>query len=230
MSLATPRISDIQTSDLLYYDPSHKDKCYGFCQKRNIDCLPSMMDDSIYYHRQENSQCFLETEITSDIRIDGNWPIFHNQILSKFQNSHLLFVFTFDQLTGVLHFADYGKDVVSLYLYHLLFAYERNLRQLLAAKGEKDPKQKAGQPPFQTWYLKKLLTYLYDKHQIDLSQDINQLRNQIMHAHQLIDQQNYDADDYIYKFSSFETFFNRVQALLKDMKRVNTLLKIEEPT
>ena len=95
-----------------------------------------MMDDSIYYHRQENSQCFLETEITSDIRIDGNWPIFHNQILSKFQNSHLLFVFTFDQLTGVLHFADYGKDVVSLYLYHLLFAYERNLRQLLAAKGE----------------------------------------------------------------------------------------------
>ena len=48
----TPRVADIQTSDLIYYDLDLKDQCFEFCEKRDFDFLPAC-DHRRLYRRNE---------------------------------------------------------------------------------------------------------------------------------------------------------------------------------
>lgn len=130
-------LSDIQTSDLLYYDPEFKEKCLDFCKKRNIDCLPALDDPKSFYRKAEGGFSE-ENVIESKMKVDSDTYIFELSLLECFQTTPLLFVYTKNELTGVVHFSDYNRTEVDIYLFGLLSAYEKSLRELLRLCGLKN--------------------------------------------------------------------------------------------
>ena len=127
---STPKIADIQTSNLLYYDPDFKDLCFRFCQKRDIDCLPSLTDPSKLLLKTEAG--FEEQDVSPGRKVDGDTPLFAPDLLERFRGCPLLFVYNKYELTGVVHFSDYNRPAVSSFLFNLLSSYERSLRKLLS--------------------------------------------------------------------------------------------------
>lgn len=124
-------VSDIQTSDLLYFDPTIKDSGYKFCKDRDIDCLPALDDQETIYLRDESTLSFRKEGITEDRKVAGSTNIFDEQMLKRFTNHPLLMVYSNETLSGVVHFSDYNNTAVSLYLYELFLAYEKRLRAFL---------------------------------------------------------------------------------------------------
>jgi hypothetical protein len=131
----TLRIADIQTENILFYDPDLKKKCYDFCAERNIDCLPALDDPKKIFLRDDAKQDFQEGRISKNRIVSSDENIFDPVMLDRFCKQHLLMVYQGNDLTGVVHFCDYNKPVVSLYLYELFFAYEKTLRVLLIQNG-----------------------------------------------------------------------------------------------
>lgn len=125
-----PRVSDIQTTDVLYYDPGFVTQGYQFCKKRNIDCLPVIDNPTAYYQRNDDLEGFVEREITPDRQIGASSFIFRPDMLDQFRQHSLQFVFDGEEFTGVVHFSDYNNGGVYTYLYSVLSEYEKNLREL----------------------------------------------------------------------------------------------------
>jgi hypothetical protein len=254
-------ISDIQTTDLLFFDPDFapeiKDQCFKFCRDRDIDCLPALDDANKVYIRDEKSLSFRAEEITSMRKVDGTLNIFDRQLLQRFSDQSLLLVYSDADLTGVVHFSDYNKSFVSVYLYELFLAYEKNLRTLLRkyslknhdmiayfelkkskVKREKDIefyedkiqqsydniKKNTKLPQFEVFYLKDLIALVNHRKIISLKDEVFELRNLVMHAHEFVHMEDPETDDFIYNLASFKKFFHQVNILISDHKRVKNYL------
>lgn len=262
MPLSQIYFSDIQTSDLLYYDPEFEDLCYRFCRERDIDCLPSLDDPFVFFRKTDTG--FREEEVMPDRMVDGNSSIFKKPLLERFLANSLLFVYMNNELTGVVHFSDYNRPAVNAHLYELLSAYERSLRKLLLLHGLKNEdmleyfrdivekvkssgnndqisryarnlkgfENKRAEneklPAFERFYLLDLIELANYRGVITVSPGTNDLRNMIMHAHELVYMYDANRGDYIYNFASFEFFFSRVGILLQDYKRVNNKIAFSE--
>lgn len=259
MNLTPITFSDIQTSDLVYFDASIRDKCLQFCKDRDIDCLPSIIDPMKFYRKTETD--FVEESVKPEMMVDVSDYIFKDKLLKKFRDNHLLFVYMNEELTGVVHFSDYNRPEINLFIFKLFSYYERSLRKLLVSLryGNKDildyfkhesetKKTKKEQeyykdkidgynkhlsrnellPCFERFDLKDLLEFAGHHKIMNLDQKIAVLRNDIMHAHELVNKRDANRDDYIYDFESFEKFFERVIALLNDNKRVNNRIGFSE--
>ena len=232
-------IADVQTRDVLYYDPDLKKDCYVFCKDRDIDSLPALDDLKTIYKRDDKTQTFEANNIEEDRTISATMNIFNPIMLMSFRKHPLLLVTDNEELTGVVHFADYGKAIVSIYLYELFFEYEKALRRLLEKHGcgdedmityfkykinkckEQQTKnryagriqeygekiEKKKRSLFEYFYFGDLIALVNHKKIAKLI-DLSELRNMIMHAHELVNLDDQDARDYIYSFSSFTTFFN----------------------
>lgn len=252
-------IREIQTSELLYYDPAYGRAGYEFCQNRDIDCLPSLDNPFLFYRRNDETQDFEAEELVEGRCISAHQSIFYPQLLERLRTYHILFVIDDDELCGVVHFADYNKQVVSNFLYTCLANYERNLRQLALLSGltnadmgsyfrekmeqreakgedpsyfrrkldafEREAPKLSQTPPFQLFYLDDLLGLLKHRDIVTLQGNVRELRNAIMHAHELVNLVDVTTPDYIYDFASFETFFEQVQALLHDARRVENRIR-----
>lgn len=131
-------ISNIQTTDLLYYDPAFGDQGYQFCRDRDIDCLPSLEDPTRFYRRDDQTQNFRPEKLTPERCVSSRRSIFHPELLNQLRTYPLLFVMEDGELSGVVHFADYNNPAVSDFLYACLASYERNLRQLAILSGLSD--------------------------------------------------------------------------------------------
>ncbi len=125
-----PSIADIMTADLLYYDEGHHDDCYRFCEERDIDCLP-VIGDSSFYRRNDEIRGMEQRRLTADRRLNAHTPLFRPDLLDRFRRQHVMFIFDRGEMTGVVHFSDYNKSLVSAYLYLQIAAYEQSLRQIL---------------------------------------------------------------------------------------------------
>lgn len=123
-------IADIQTTELLYFDPDYAADCYIFCLDRDIDCLPVIGDQDAYYRRDDNSETFILLKVREERRLSGTTYAFHPDLLDRFHHADVQFVYDNDELTGVVHYSDYNRQSVSQYLYSFLSEYERNLRRL----------------------------------------------------------------------------------------------------
>ncbi len=255
MTMRSLQIADIQETEILYYDPQHADTCLQFCERRDIDCLPSLDDVATVYTRDAAKRCFTRERVDPERLVDPSDLIFSSHVLQKFQEYKLLFVHRDSEFVGVVHFSDYAKPAVSVYLFEVLFDYEKSLRSLLVRRGctnedmlkhyqdqlegasEQDKKLWQAKideykksktsnkklSPFQAFYLKDLLGLA---NRIGIVLDIakvNRLRNSIMHVHELVDREDYTANDLIYKFSSFVKFCDMATQLLLDFKRVHNL-------
>lgn len=253
MKPTTITFADIQTSDLLYYDPEFAEESLAFCKERDIDCLPSLDHPQRFYHRKDNR--FVHEDVPASRMVIAEEYIFNDTLLKKFQEFGLLFVYSHGELTGVVHYSDYNREEVKLYLFELLSSYERSLRELLKLSGlndqdmleyfryeakfakkqssrdhyqalakdfEEDLSKGKKIPAFELCCLKDLMELANYRKVIKVNQDVNNLRNDIMHVHDLVKMQDPYSDDYIYNFETFTSFFTRVISLMKDCKKVNT--------
>ncbi len=244
MNTKQPTISDIQTREILFYDPAFEKESYAFCKDRNIDCLPSLDDPFAIFLRDDQKQTFREKRIDESRRISGAIPIFRSELLGRFHVQPLLLVYENDELSGVVHFADYGKPLVSLYLFELFFEYEKALRELLRRHKFKDEDiiayfdskgygkkikdyrnltSKEKRPDFESFNIKDMVDFINEKELYKVG-DVRELRNMIMHAHDLVNREDPDRNDYIYKYDSFEEFFNWVVTLHQDYRRLTNRL------
>lgn len=259
MKPPTITFADIQTSELLYYDPDIAKDCFQFCTGRAIDCLPSLINPLKYYEKTGDG--FSEEDVIVDRRVESGDFIFNPYLADKFRKHSLLFVYSNGDLSGVVHFSDYNTSEVSQFLYTLLVSYEKSLRKLLVLSGlknqdmldffnqvaettkkaettkiyrkkvedfEKNRLQNDLLPTFEKFYLKDLMELAKNHKIIKVDQQINNLRNDVMHAHDLVVMHDANRDDYIYDFASFERFFNLVTTLLQDYKRVKNRIAFYE--
>ena len=81
-------------------------------------------------------------------------------------------------------------------------------------------------PQFQWFDLEDLRILAKKRGVIELS-DIKGLRNMVMHARDSVEQFDARMPDFIYKYESFITFFDLVQRLLTDRRRVRTRLLLK---
>jgi len=242
-------IQNIMTTDILYYDSEFKNQCYEFCVKRNIDCLPSIIKPDQFYLRQDKFKNFKRQTI-SEYRVIAQSEYIFNPILSnRFEKQNILFVYDKNRLTGIVHFSDYNKGNVRVYLYSLLNEYERLLRKLLIVnylrnddminyfKSLKDKHYEerlegislskydlSDFPDFEKFYFLELIQLLLYHKIIKLNQEVNKLRNSIMHAHELVHKKDNSVEDLIFSLDSFKIFFCLVGILLKDFKKVSNRL------
>ena len=231
--------SDIQTTDLIYFDPDCKETCFRFCQQRDIDCLPSLSNPATFFQKTEEG--FQENEIPVERIVDHHDPIFDPLLLEQFQASPLLFVCTNRMISGVVHFSDYNQAVVHTYLFSLISSYERSLRKLLCLNGlnnadmldfykrnrsRKAPAQNEKRPPFEQYYLLDLIQLASEGGVITVSEEPNKLRNSVMHAHDLVNLNDANRGDFVYTMASFEEFFQQVIVLLRDFKKVNNRIAL----
>ena len=235
-------LSDIQTTDLIYYDPDIETECLKFCDDRDIDCLPSLDDPRKYFKASEKTLKDLPLEQIADSRT----PIFDPILIKRFITYKLLFVNTNNQLSGVVHFSDFNKPVVHSYLYNVISAYERSLRSFLRKKGLTDQQMlqvlnikeketriktfgKAKPLSFQWCGLNDLIQFTNKEGGIKVRDDMNRLRNAVMHSHELVYKDDPDSDLYIYTVESFIEFTEFVQDLLRDFKRVSNRIALYHP-
>ena len=246
------RIADIQTSEVLYFDPEFREKCYEFCKKRNIEFLPSLEDTKQIYVRDDERADFHMRTVDEAQTIDGFRRAFDPTVLEEFRANHLLFVYTDDEFSGVVHFSDFNKSVVSAYLFEVLFQYERMLRVFLQECGltnadmvalfrakasaattqrqrsfyqgkisrfQARERENASCSPFQTFYLDDLVN-LANTQELCLDPSVVGVRNDVMHAHDLVGKDSETTDGYIFCFDGFEKFFRGVVALHHDLAMV----------
>jgi len=238
----------IMTNELLFYNSASEQDCKNFCRTRNITFLPSKRDSNICYKLVGNE--FRERQIEESQRVEATDGIFDDSVLSKFEKHHVLFVYKKSEVIGVVHFCDYNRDPVFLSVYPLLLKFEKKLRRLLTSHGLKNQdmlkffeehakkddyymkrlqsfekhKVKKGMKelePFQMFDLKDLTALVNSKKLLKISDSINDLRNTIMHAKNVVRNRDYEVANLIYDFESFRDFFNSVK-LIK--------LKIDEIT
>ncbi len=250
-------ISDIQSSNLLYFDPDLKESCFKFCKDRDIDCLPALNNQEVIYLRNDATLSFQEEGITEDRKVDGFINIFDERMAERFSKHSLLMVYSNTSLTGILHFSDYNKAAVSLYLYELFLTYEKCMRVLLVKNGlsnadmlayfeekklsvkkEKDKRfyedkirsynenlNKIGKlQQFESFYLKDLIALVNSKKITLLSDQVFELRNMVMHAHEFVNMEDPATDDLVYNFETFKKFFELALLLHEDFKRVSNHL------
>ena len=208
------------------------------------------------YIRDDDAQEFKVESINEERKIDGFQSAFSSQVLNAFKKNHLLFVYAEGELSGVVHFSDFNKSIVSTYLFEMFFQYEKALRVFLQKlslnnsdlidflengasnknriseyKKSKDRADKL--PPFQLCYIDDLINFANTKN-ITLDVRVKELRNMIMHAHELVNMQNRSADNFIFDFETFEKFFNYAITLHHDYKklknRINFLQGFDEVT
>lgn len=133
--MTTPTLADIQTTDLLYFDPAFAAQAAAFCAARDIDCLPSLDNPSRFYRLNRAAQRFEPRPLTGARCVAAGQVLFQPALLERFRRHAVLFVFEHGALTGVVHFSDYNRPVVSDHLYTRLSAYERALRTLAQRSG-----------------------------------------------------------------------------------------------
>lgn len=130
MPIQRLRIADIQTTELLYYDPDYAEKGYQFCKDRNIDCLPAIGGEGEFYLRNDETKGFDREPMGPERQLAGSTYVFKPSLAERFRQAPVQFVFEREEHTGIIHFSDYNHPAVGTYLYTALSAYERNLRKL----------------------------------------------------------------------------------------------------
>lgn len=244
----TLRIADIQTRQVLYFDPKFRERCYEFCKKRDIDLLPSLDDATQIYVRDDGRADFQTKTVDAARIIEGSRKAFDPAVMGMFRANALLFVYSQDEFSGVVHFSDFNKSVVHTYLFDVIFQYERTLRHFLCRTGlgnadmvsyfeerlataDEDRtrtayKRKIGhynknrakyktQPEFQSFYLDDLIG-LANAHGLNLNSDVTDVRNMVMHAHELVPMDHQSAGNFIFDIQSFDAFFRCAVVLHHD--------------
>lgn len=162
---------------------------------------------------------------------------------------HVLFVFEKSELAGIVHFSDYNRNLVFIYIYSLLLTFERGLRELLICseldnedmveffkkhqdgndyfKGQfeyyskqKTKKEMKELEPFQIFYLKDLIGLTNSNNLLKLPGSITDIRNIVMHARNPVRHKDYEIAGLIYDIEYFKNFIEVTKLLQLHLRKV----------
>lgn len=121
---------DIMQSKILYYDIEAVEACLDICNTLKINFLPDY-DSKHYYELLDNN--FIKKPIHDAIKVNVDDKIFNKVCVDKFINNdhNVLFVFSGKVLKGIVHYADYNRNIVLSKLQIDVLNFEQNLRELL---------------------------------------------------------------------------------------------------
>ncbi len=131
------KLNEISTKDIIYYIEEEETRCINFCKKRNISFLPHHSLSKIYKFNEDLGK-FNILEIREEQKISENTNVFDYSLKDRFKQENILFVYDNELLTGVVHFCDYNKNIVYIYLYTMLLEVERLIRVYLINKNIKE--------------------------------------------------------------------------------------------
>ncbi len=212
-----PQVRHISATRLFYYTPHFYESAKRFCLKHGITTLPSAQDHGIKYEFDPKAKNFTPKKIPGLQKVEYNQLIFDPQISEKFKKYDTLFVYNHSTLVGILHFTDYNKMPVNIYLYAQIIELEYLLRALAiknnltinsliefwASKATKQEffktklkdfiqltKELAKQnkkPDFSMIYLTDLIDLINHNKILKISREIQDIRNKVMHARENVD-------------------------------------------
>lgn len=239
-------ISDIQIKEIIFFDKDYSKECFDFCNKRDIDFLPSPDDSNKIWRKGANAHDFKLIVIPDAAKINGNKKAFDREVVEAFKENNLLFVYEGNELTGVVHFSDYNTHVVNVYLFGIFSQYEKMLKEYLRRHGvtnkaiiDSSCNKQYGSKMFQEkinksqelqcFYLKDVIRFANDNKKANIRlnyDDVIDLRNMVMHAHELVDKKNLDDDNLIFDFTSFQKFFDRVIKINQDFLKLKNRISL----
>lgn len=102
---------NIMQDKILFYDKELEIACYDICNTLKIDNMPGY-DSNYYYELIDNK--FEKAQIVDEVKLEINDRIFEPQNIEKFNNNkhNVLFVYSGKILKGIVHFADYNRNIV----------------------------------------------------------------------------------------------------------------------
>ena len=231
----------IDTVRLIGFDPDFEEASRQFCLERDIDSLPALDGSSVWVSTAADSDF---RPIPDERRVDASTHCFDPALPGIFREHDVLFVQSSTGLVGAVHASDYNRSAVSSHLYDLISCYERALRTLaiqlelsedsLIALLEKEEdglrrvkRLRSGRrkdpnlPQFQVAYVDDLqkLINVHTNLNVDL-ESVCLARNSTMHSKEFVNQVNRDDPDLVYDPASFQRFFEAVQNLQYDLRRV----------
>lgn len=126
---------DIMQKKILYYDKEVETACFDICNTLKIDNLPCYNSKSYYELIDGN---FIEKQIEENQKLNLNDRIFEDTKIQQFNNNkhNVLFVYDGNILKGIVHFADYNKNVVLKRIQDDVLNFEFNLREFLVLNGK----------------------------------------------------------------------------------------------
>lgn len=121
--------AEIMTSQVIFYDEFFKEECIKYCEERKITYLPSLEDFEVCYKLTGDK--FEAERIAESHKVNVDNDVFDKSIFEKFKTHNVLFVINKNELAGVVHFCDYNRRPILIYIYSLLLEFEKGLRELL---------------------------------------------------------------------------------------------------
>jgi len=246
-----PEFQDIMTTEVAYFEDFEKEEdAKRFCEDRDITYLPLKSNNLLV--REFKNGYFFETELRDNQKIVPTKKIFEKDVLELFEKNRVLFVFGNGKLEGIVHYSDYNREPVYIYLYSQILNFEKSLREILVKNGLKNEdmieyfKRKASEgesnfkekldyieksretlksfSEFQFFYLSDLI-YLLDHHGLmKIDRRANDLRNYVMHSKDFVEHKDFRVLPSLYEFSSFKRFFNLVLTFYEEKEKASKCL------
>ena len=254
-SVPMPRVKDICATKLIYYIDGQADKLARFCKQHGIVAIPDSKDPSVVYELNPKSLTFSKQKLSKDRTVVEQTYAFDPKVARKLVDHTNVFVTNGQIITGALHYTDYNKMQISIYLYAQITELEHMLRQLLNLykikiediikfwweKAKLSEFYKKRLEEFKQDILEKHTTFsirdLYLTDLIDLvnhfkilkiSRTVQELRNRVMHAKDYVESpEKYSTKTLLKTTSDFSEFFNQVQELFSTKRKIWTLLKLK---
>jgi hypothetical protein len=223
-----PTVTDIMTSDLVYFDEAIEEECEEFCKERNISYLPTLDRQRVQkYEDGEFKQ--REAKLVRNQSVEPDKYIFSRTLFASFQKHEVLFISEDSNIVGVIHFSDYNSEEVYSYLYNQIYSLETKLRKLLVKNGVHEKydwdnheleDEKRNRDYLEETRLYELLdaaekfeeeVQLGITYENGTGEAVNKLRRQVMHGKQFIENENRNEQPLNFTQESFKTFFKRVE-------------------
>ncbi|MFB6241215.1 MAG: hypothetical protein ABEJ36_00235 [Candidatus Nanosalina sp.] len=240
-----PTVSQIMTSDLVYFDPVIESKCEKFCEERNISYLPTL--DRQRVQKYEDGEFKSRgARLVRNQSVEPDKYIFSRDLFKLFKYHEVVFIAKDSNIVGVIHFSDYNSKKVYSYLYKQIYELEIKLRELIVKNGihekyewenhELDTEERKRD------YLEETRLYelldAAEKYEEDIQlgieyengtgEAVNKLRRQVMHGKQFVENENRNEQPLNFTQESFETFFKRVEKMDRLHRQVSSRLNMEE--
>jgi hypothetical protein len=126
---------NIMQDKILYFDKEVESACHDICNTLKIDNMPDY--NSNYFYELIDAK-FEKKEIIEELKLDLNDLIFEPKNIDKFKNNkhNVLFVCSGKVLKGIVHFADYNRNIVLKRIQDDVLNFELNLREFLVLNGK----------------------------------------------------------------------------------------------
>jgi|GEM_PF-4374444 len=250
-------VSELMTHKILYFDPDFAEECVAYALNHQISEMPIVDDLTKCVVFEPNYKVYYQ-EITSEHKVTATEFAFSNTVLEKLIKNHVLFVYSNDNLCGVLHFSDYNKKPVYKYIFNQIFDIEGLLRKFLASFGYthrsmldffKEKSKKNGKSyyinryleleptlkedldgsTFEKFYLVELIDLVNHSKVLKLSRSIGDIRNATVHVRDFIGSTaTQDLSHFFRSKEEFASLFNEVSSILLLKRKLRNILRLKQ--